>query len=299
MILSIYTIILTFKSWDNTLECLASISANHYPNNHVIILYFSKTDQISELIGDQYPWVELLQLTNNNGYAGNNNVGITYAIEKGADWILILNDDTLLAADFYDRLIQAAAADPKAGMLGPLVYHADEPEVIQSAGGYFDNQWNGLHFGIDQPDTGQFATNREVTWLNGCAILCRADVLKAIGGLDEKFFLYNEEVDLCLRVKEAGWKIKFTPGAKLWHKGVNRNYQPSPYVTYYMVRNHLFLLKKHNAPLRVRVAALAEKIRMITSYTLRPKWKHMRAHRDAAVQGLIDFLFQHMGKRPE
>jgi GT2 family glycosyltransferase len=184
-------------------------------------------------------------------------------------------------------------------MLGPMVYHADEPEIIQSAGGYFDSQWNGLHTGIDQPDTGQFTTDREVTWLNGCAILCRANVLKAIGGMDETFFLYNEEVDLCMRVKEAGWRIKIVPGAKLWHKGVNRNYQPSPYVTYYMVRNHLYLLKKHNAPLRVKIEAFAAKIRMITSFALRPKWKHKRAHRDAAIQGLIDFLFQRMGKRLE
>jgi GT2 family glycosyltransferase len=81
MALSIYTIILTFKSWDNTLACLESIAANDCPNNHVIILYFSKTDHISELVRAQYPWVELLQLTINNGYAGNNNIGITYAIE--------------------------------------------------------------------------------------------------------------------------------------------------------------------------------------------------------------------------
>ena len=98
----------------------------------------------------------MLQLSVNNGYAGNNNVGIKYAIENGADWILVLNDDTILAPDFYSRLSQAADEDPSAGMLGPLVYHADEPEVIQSAGGYFDSHWNGLHFGINQPDTGQF-----------------------------------------------------------------------------------------------------------------------------------------------
>ena len=73
--------------------------------------------------------------------------------------------------------------------------------------------------------------------------------------MDERFFLYNEEVDLCLRVKQSGWKIKIIPGAKLWHKGVNRNYQPSPYVTYYMVRNHLFLLQKHKAPLKVKIEA--------------------------------------------
>ena len=183
-------------------------------------------------------------------------------------------------------------------MLGPLVYHADEPEVIQSAGGYFDSHWNGLHFGINQPDTGQFGSTREVDWLNGCGILCRADVLKEIGGIDERFFLYNEEVDLCLRVKQSGWKIKIIPGAKLWHKGVNRNYQPSPDVTYYMVRNHFFLLQKHKAPLKVKIGAWAAQIRMVASYTLRPKWKHLRGHRDAAVQGMLDYIFHHMGKRP-
>lgn len=299
MTLIIYTIILTFKSWDNTLECLESISANEFPNNHVIILYFSKTDQIDEMIRSNYPWVVTVQLSVNKGYAGNNNVGIKDAIEQGANWILILNDDTILAPDFYSQLLQSAEEDPRAGMLGPLVYHADEPKVIQSAGGYIDSHWNGLHAGIDQHDTGQYTSDREVDWLNGCAILCRADVLRDIGGMDERFFLYNEEVDLCLRVKQSGWKIKIVPGAKIWHKGVSRNYQPSPYVTYYMVRNHFFLLKKHKAPLKVKIGALAAQIRMIASYTLRPKWRHKRGHRDAAAQGLLDFIFHRMGKRRE
>ncbi len=293
----IATVILNFNRWDNTLACLQSLAAGDYPRHHIIVVNVAVEQHIPLEITRDFSQVEVLALAENKGYAGNNNVGIQHALSLGADWVLVLNDDTLLAPDCISRLVEVAESDPRIGMVGPLIYHADEPKVIQSAGGSFDRQWRSHHYGIHEPDHGQFNTTREVAWLNGCSILCRAEALEEIGLLDERFFLYNEEVDWCYRAGKHGWKILLAPQAKLWHKGVSRSYTPSANVTYYMVRNQMLFLQKHHAPLDVKIFTWVERLRMIASYSLRPKWKHARDHRDAAVQGLYDSIFQRWGKR--
>ena len=110
--------------------------------------------------------------------------------------------------------------------------------------------------------------------------------------LDERFFCYWEETDWCLRAARACWQIVHVPGAKLWHKGVQRDYRPSPAVTYYITRNRFLLLAKHGAPLRVWLGATLQVLRTLASWTLRPKWRHLHSHRDAAWRGALDFLRQ-------
>jgi GT2 family glycosyltransferase len=248
-------------------------------------------------VGGAYPAVHTLPLVENRGYAGNNNAGITWALERGAEWVLVLNEDTVLAPDCVARLVEAGESDPRNGMVGPTVLHFDEPTVIQSAGGSLSPLWVPRHRGQDEADTGQFTAPAPVDWLSGCGILVRRSLIEQVGLLDERFFIYWEEVDWCLRAARAGWRLLHAPQARLWHKGVQRQYRPAPSVTYYSTRNRLLLLAKHHAPLGVRLAAVGALVRTLTSWTLRPKWRHMRAHRDAMLRGLTDFARQRWGKQ--
>ncbi len=179
-----------------------------------------------------------------------------------------------------------------------MVYHHDEPATIQSAGGGFTPNWQPFHFGINKADNNQFPAPRPVEWISGCAIMMRGQALRQHGLIDERFFYYNEEVELCFRIARAGWKILHVPKAKLWHKGVQRNYSPSPNVTYYHVRNFLLFLEKHHAPLTVVLKAWLQIIRTIVSFTIKPKWRNKLPHRDAAVQALRDYLLKRWGIRP-
>jgi GT2 family glycosyltransferase len=241
--------------------------------------------------------VHTLSLPENRGYAGNNNAGLTWALERGADWILVLNEDTVLAPDCVARLVEAGEADARAGMIGPTVFHFAEPTVLQSAGGSLRGGWLPEHRGQNQPDAGQFAAVQAVDWLSGCSLMVRRALVEQVGTLDERFFMYWEDVDWCRRAALAGWRLLHAPRARLWHKGVQRHYRPSPGVTYYSTRNRLLLLAKHRAPLGIRLAALAAVLRTLASWTLRPKWRPMRPHRDAMVHGLADFALGRWGKQ--
>jgi GT2 family glycosyltransferase len=264
----------------------------------VIVLDNASTDGSVDAIRAAFPSVQIIQLTANLGYAGNNNVGIYAALERGADWVLVLNEDTILAPECLSELARVGASSEQIGIVGPMVYHHDEPTMIQSAGGRFGRFWDSVHIAQNEPDTHQFDRPHEVDWISGCAIMVRRAVVEQAGALDERFFYYWEEAEWCLRASKQGWRILHVPAAKLWHKGVQRDYRPKPSVSYYNTRNRLFVLKKHHAPLGIQVVVWAQLVRTLMSLSLRPKWRSARGHRDAMLRGMLDFLRQRWGRGP-
>lgn len=290
-------IILNTNRRDDTLACLASVDASTYANQKTLVLDNNSTDGSVEAISAGYPRVQIVHLKDNKGYAGNNNVGINLAMEMGAEWVFVLNEDITMAPDCLEKLIEVARGNPQIGILGPMVYHFDEPGIIQSAGGMLDRFWRSIHAGKDQPDQGQFPVPRMVDWISGCAILVRREVVEQVGALDERFFYYWEETEWCLRARKNGWQVWHVPQAKIWHKGVQRNYQPGPNVTYYATRNKLMMMQKHRAPLAVWLHTGFQTFRTLASWTFMPRWRLMRDHRRAMWQGCVDFFMRRYGMR--
>lgn len=290
-------IILNTNRRDDTLACLASLAQTTYRNHKIIVLDNRSSDGSVEAIHSSFPTVQVIELQQNLGYAGNNNVGIQAALTQGADWIFVLNEDTILAPDCLSQLIQLGTSDSRIGIVGPMVYHHDEPNIIQSAGGRLGSDWQAWHLGQNELDKGQFSVAHEVDWISGCAILVRRTVIEQVGMLDERFFYYWEETDWCARAKKSGWRIVHVPQARLWHKGVQRDYQPSSSVTYYAVRNRFLMLAKHRAPLRAWIVAWGQTVRTLASWSIKPQWRAKRAHRAAMWQGTLDFLRQRWGIR--
>jgi len=288
-------IVLNNNHRDDVIACLTSFYQNDYRNVQVILVDNASTDDSVATVREKFPQAQIISLTKNLGYAGNNNVGIEAALTQAADWIMILNDDTVLDPLCLSQLVEAGESDPSIGIVGPMVYHFDEPDVIQSAGGMLGKKWESIHLGKDETDRGQFNSIRPVEWISGCAIMVRRAALESIGPLDVDYFLYWEDTEWCIRAAKAGWKIIHVPNAKVWHKGVKRDYQPKPYVTYYVTRNYLFTLAKYKAPFLVRTVVFAEIFRTLMSWTLKPRWRNKRDHRDAMWRGLIDFCSHRMG----
>jgi hypothetical protein len=294
----VISIILNTNRKDDTLECLRSLRAQTYANQRALVLDNHSTDGSVAAIRAEFPDVEIIAIGENLGYAGNNNVGIEAAMQQGADWLFVLNEDTVLDPDCLSRLVAIGESEATIGIVGPMVYHHDEPEVIQSAGGLLTRQWAGVHLAQNEPDRGQYPAPHAVDWVSGCAILLRRAVIEQVGMLDPRFFYYWEETEWCVRTGKAGWKLMHVPQAKLWHKGVQRNYQPKPSLYYYDARNHLLLLYKHQAPWQAKLYTWFQLMRTLVSWSVRPKWRGKREARNALWQGMRDFVRQRFGKMP-
>lgn len=294
----VISVILNTNRRDDTLECLDSLRRNSYLNHKIIVLDNHSTDGSVESIRTAHSHVQIVELEQNLGYAGNNNIGIEIAMQQGAEWVFVLNEDIILDGECLAKLVEVGESDPQIGILGPLVYHHDEPNVIQSAGGLLGKYWESVHLGMNELDEGQFKTPRAMEWISGCAILVRRDVIEQAGMLDGSYFIYWEETEWCIRARRAGWKIVHVPQAKLWHKGVKREYQPGPHVTYYFTRNRLITLAKHNAPISVWIYTFVQIVRTLVSWTVRPRWRYKREHRNAMWRGLVDFLQHRWGPMP-
>jgi GT2 family glycosyltransferase len=268
-------VILNTNKRDDTLACLASLAESTWRNLDVIVLDNASTDGSAEAIRARHPGVHVAPLRDNRGYAGNNNVGVALALARGAEWIFVLNEDTILDPECLTRMVRYGEAHPGAGIVGPLVLHFDEPGVIQSAGGWFD-AWRAGHLGQNEDDRGQFAEPRRVDWISGCGILLRRAVIEQVGLLDERFFYYWEETEWCLRAARAGWGIALVPAARLWHKGVTRHYEPSPNVSYYHTRNRLLMMRKHGASAPRLAIEILGICRTLAAWAIKPKWRTRR-----------------------
>ena len=289
-------IILNFKRPAETLACLQSLAAQTLRPFSVTVLDYDSSGQGAAAAPSAmaaewqlaWPGLDLVTLRDNRGYAGNNNVGLRRALQGPADWLLLLNDDVVLDPDCLAELLAASSADARIGMLGPLVLHSQPRGTVQSAGGRLTANWSAVHIGQDEPDNGQFSQPSDVDWLSGCALLARREVVETAGLLDERYFLYFEETDWCLRAARHGWRLVNAPRARVWHAGVRPNARPRPAVTYYNYRNRYLLLSLHRAPARVALSAAAHSLRTLLSWSLRPKWRHLRPHRDALWHALVD-----------
>jgi len=291
----IITIILNTNRRADTLACLESLILTQYSNMQTIVLDNNSTDGSVDAIRNQFPAVQIINLKENLGYAGNNNVGIEEALRREADWVFVLNEDVILDKECVQRLIEIGESDPSIGIVGPLVYNFDEANVIQSAGGMLGRYWQSIHLGKNELDEGQFREPHRVEWISGCAILVRRAVIEQAGMLAKDYFIYWEETEWCIRAGRAGWKIFHVPQAKLWHKGVQRNYKPKPSFTYYSTRNHLFTLARHKAPFIAWVYTWFQIARTLISWSVKPKWRHLQEHRNTMWLGVIDFLRGRLG----
>lgn len=290
----ISVVVLNTNRREDTLACLASLAAATYPRLSVMVLDNHSTDGSPEAIRARFPAVQVVPLAANLGYAGNNNVGIRLALEQGADWVFVLNEDTWVAPDCLERLITAAQADARIGIVGPLVYTFNERE-ISSAGGWID--WahaDAVNQGMGEQDHGQYPS-RPVDFINGCGLLISRPALQAAGLLDESFFIYWEETDWCARVRRAGFRLWFEAGAVMRHKAPIRHEAFGPSTLYYATRNRLRFFARH-APWPAKAWICAKAF----SGAVRGIGQHRRAgrleHARATQWALWHALTRHWGK---
>jgi GT2 family glycosyltransferase len=291
-------IVLNWNGKQDTLACLESLQQLSYPNAQVLVVDNGSSDGSADAIRARFPHQSLIELKENLGFAGGNNVGLRYALERGADYALLLNNDTLVAPDFVDCLVQAVEADPSIGAAGPTIYYHEQAERIWSAGGVVDwrsGQTRMLE--LNAPDSGQLGVApRAVDFVTGCALLARRAALEQAGLLDERFFVYYEEAEWCMRAQRAGFRVVHVPGSKIWHKIPLDARDSSPAVHYYMTRNRLLFLKAARAGWRTWGYVLCDELRRLISWSVKPGWRDKKLHRQMELRALTDALRGRWGK---
>ena len=295
----VFVVILNFNGWQDTIECVKSLNKikpdGKFEVEVLIIDNASSNDSVEKLNG-QLSSATLLENPKNLGFSGGCNEGARYALKNGADYVVFLNNDTIVDSNLVSELV-TAAEDEEVGGVVPKIYFEkgyefhkkrygakDLGRVIWYAGGEMD--WENLigkNIGVDEVDRGQYDERRETELATGCCFMIRSDVLENVGLFDDRYFLYYEDADFSQRMRRAGYKIIYEPDAKVWHKNAESSGVGSNLHDYYISRNRLLFGMKY-APVRTKVALVRESIKIL------------RTGREWQKRGVRDFYLRRLGR---
>jgi GT2 family glycosyltransferase len=246
---NVWVVPVNFDGLEDTRKCLRSLGSLTVPASVVVVDNASKEDP-SATLAAEFPGVHLVRNAVNGGWSGGNNAGIRHALARGADYVVLLNNDTTVHPTLVERLLAAAAANPDFGALGPVIRYMDEPDVTMTDGVVFNRPgYPGFFQRKSVPErTADRPAVAEVDIVNGCCMMVAAPVFKRIGLIDDRFFLIHEEADFCLRAREAGFRCGVLAEALVWHKGSSAFKRSGKrWQRYYDTRNLGLLLSKHAA----------------------------------------------------
>lgn len=297
---SLTVIVLNWNNATDTLTCLESLARQEYPHR-VLVVDNGSTDDSVARIRAAFPEVEILETGENLGYAGGNNVGIRYALAQGAEYLLILNNDVVLAPDCLSRLMEALETHPEVEIASPLIANMADGETIWALGQYV-NRRTGTVSRYAAGESIKKWHHREpfqITAISGTAWLASRKALETIGLLDEQFFLYYEETDWSLQASRHGYTLWVVPDAILWHKVSATLGTTSPIVDYYMTRNYFRFIARHWRGIhRIGLLSIAvlRQLGTVAAYTVKPHHGQRTPHRDARLLALRDATFGRWGK---
>lgn len=236
-------IILNYNGYDDTIECLNSLEKINYDNKDVWVLDNGSTDESVKKIEELNKDIYFIKNEKNTGQTGGDNILIDKILEEGsADYILLLDNDTIVEENFLDYLVNFAEQNNNVGVVAPLIYKYSQRDVLNyiNTPGKF-NLW----IGGGCPHKNILKIPFKVNYASGCCWLLKKDVIKNVGMLDYRFFAYFEELDLAYRIERAGYKFFIVPESKIWHKGSATSKKVTGLRQYYETRNSILTEKKH------------------------------------------------------
>lgn len=275
-------------------DCLNSIENQDYEELMTVVVDNCSKDDSVAFIKGSYSKVELISLDENKGFAGGSNIGIKYAIEAGCEWIMLLNTDTVIETNMISQLL--LYADERT-VVAPRMYREvqkDGKEILWYAGGKIDYQTDEIQQLIYETETNKDKnmTPKEVDFITGCCILIHKSIFEQIGYLPEEYFLYYEDTDFCVKLKENGIKMLYVPSAGLWHRvGGSAGGEISCVSQYYDTRNKLYFINKYahlfkTSTLELFREGLMKREYMTNDYLYNPY----------IIAGVEDFLRKYTGK---
>ena len=290
---AVWAIVLTHGGAEEvTAACLDSLLAQDYPNLTPLLVDNASFDGSGDRLRARYPTIEYLNTGANIGYTGGNNRGIAYALERGADFLLVVNNDTILDAACVRVLVDSSRGAERLGALSPKILYFDDPGRIWYAGGdYSAMRAMGTHRQEMKPDDATEAPRLdEITFATGCCFLMPAGVAREMGGFREDFFIYCEDVELSLRLRRAGYRLYYQPAARLLHREPMRTHtDATPFQILHRDRNRRRIVRAHfNGWQRTvfRLWFYPTRVARMAMYVARGRWPQARAIVAGAVSRL-------------
>ena len=289
MSLSLPHVAIVILNWNraaDTLECLESLAHISYPSFSVLVVDNGSTDGSPDAIeqwGRENLPLTLIRNAENRGFVRGSNQGMRHALSKDADYVFLLNNDTVVEPDVLANLVQAAECSSEIGMAGPKIYKYGEERVLDSAGTR-TIPWlaQGFLLGHGEEDRGQYDSSAEMPYITGTALLVKRTVLEKVGMMDEDYFCYFDDFDWALKVREAGYRLLLVPKAVVHHKGSRTAGFNSPFYMRHMIRSRILFARKH-VPLPQFLFAflpylfLYRYLRPAAILVIRRRWGHLGA----------------------
>ena len=300
-------ILLNWNSFECTMDCIESLKAISNDDYDIILVDNNSEDHSGDKLAAANLDLIYLKLSDNRGFTGGNNAGISYSLSHNYQYTLLLNNDTFVETDFLDVLVSYLDENQGTGAIQPKIYFNHNRKLLWNGGSWF-NPWTGNDYveGTGKTSSKTSENIKQPDWLTGCALLIRNDVIRKIGLLNESLFMYYEDVDYSFRIKKAGYSLIYYPKSVIYHiAGASTRTMEkgkegflSPVVHYYLVRNRIWLLKKYLHPAQKISASIMVSgylIAMLTYFLLRGRFVKF----NTVIKAICDGIVGDMGSDPQ
>lgn len=287
-------ILLNYCNYNLTIDCIESIKQSTYQNYEIIVVDNNSPDHSGKNLSQQ-EGIRFLQMEENLGFAAGNNRGIEVALSDGCEYVMLLNNDTVIDPNMIETLVSRADANT---VVVPKMYYFDvegRKDILWYAGGILKyKSSDGIHIGGKQEDSKQYSIEGEVTFATGCCMMIHRAILEKVGLLREEYFMYCEDTDYSIRLNKSNVRILYAPNAKLWHKvSSSSGGEMSKFIVYYVVRNKIYCAIVNKLGMKTYLYIITE-----TLYrTMKAKFGRYYSNYVIAPMALMHGLQGKMGRR--
>ena len=269
---SVAIILINWNNSEYTIECIKSLNKTSYRNKKIFVIDNNSNDNSVKKIKNLFSNIDITINKENLGFTGGNNVGIKKALKENFDFIMMLNNDTIVDSKFIEPLI--SSFDKNTGAVQPKILNYPDTEYVWSAGGDINYFFGTIISKLNNKKNKKLnnKNNELCKWISGCCFFISSSALKNVGFLDEKFFVYYEDVDLSLRLTDLNYNLKLINDSIIYHhegaswKSNKKSFQGtlSPVTHYLRMRNHLYLIKKHKIKFNMIGVALNQFLKIFS-----------------------------------
>lgn len=289
-------ILLNYCNYNLTIDCIKSIRQSTYQNYEIIVVDNNSPDHSGENLS-QLESIRFLQMEENLGFAAGNNRGIEVALSDGCEYVMLLNNDTVIDPNMIETLVSRADSNT---VVVPKMYYFDvegRKDILWYAGGILKyKSSDGIHIGGRQEDSKQYSVEREVTFATGCCMMIHRTILEKVGLLREEYFMYCEDTDYSIRLNKSNVRILYVPNAKLWHKvSSSSGGEMSKFIVYYVVRNKTYCAIVNKLGIKTYIYIIAETLYRV----LKAKCGKYYINYSVAPKALMYGLRKKMGRNDE